>query len=180
MQAYLGKVKELTTKFQIFKIYSIDGKYNSEVDELSKLLGNNSVVTNNSTYLCQLDKPSIAPEAEAVEKEFVIEEQTPESFDGVEIVLFSARVSISKQLGPIVVQHGLFVVDNNIEFQMDGKVPLVIPEVNPDAMEHIKLRFGEGALIANPVCSTIKEWKDSRITINYPSKLSRRTRRSRK
>ncbi|KAJ4961715.1 hypothetical protein NE237_021625 [Protea cynaroides] len=89
------------------------------------------------------------------DKEYVIEELTPESFDGVDIALFSAGGSISKQLGPIAVQRGSIVVDNSSAFRMDEKVPLVIPEVNPDAMAHIKLGSGKGALIANPNCSTI-------------------------
>ncbi|KAJ4962031.1 hypothetical protein NE237_021941 [Protea cynaroides] len=89
------------------------------------------------------------------DKEYVIEELTPESFDGVDIALFSAGGSISKQFGPIAVQRGSIVVDNSSAFRMDEKVPLVIPEVNPDAMAHIKLGSGKGALIANPNCSTI-------------------------
>ncbi|KAI3949240.1 hypothetical protein MKW92_001172 [Papaver armeniacum] len=60
------------------------------------------------------------------------QELTHESFDGVDIALFSAGGS-----------------------RMDANVPLVIPEVNPDAMSHIKLGSGKGALIANPNCSTI-------------------------
>ncbi|XP_042500328.1 aspartate-semialdehyde dehydrogenase [Macadamia integrifolia] len=89
------------------------------------------------------------------DKEYVVEELTPESFDGVDIALFSAGGSISKQFGPIAVQRGSIVVDNSSAFRMDEKVPLVIPEVNPDAMAHIKLGSGKGALIANPNCSTI-------------------------
>ncbi|KAI3902484.1 hypothetical protein MKW92_033949 [Papaver armeniacum] len=74
-------------------------------------------------------------------KDYVIEELTHESFDGVDIALFTARGSI--------------VIDNSSAFRMDANVPLVIPEVNPDAMSHIKLGSGKGALIANPNCSTI-------------------------
>ena len=47
------------------------------------------------------------------------------------------------------------VVDNSSAFRMTEGVPLVIPEVNPDAMAHIKLGSGKGAIIANPNCSTI-------------------------
>lgn len=47
------------------------------------------------------------------------------------------------------------MVDNSSAFRMDENVPLVIPEVNPEAMDHIKLGMGKGALIANPNCSTI-------------------------
>ncbi|KAF7808579.1 Aspartate-semialdehyde dehydrogenase [Senna tora] len=89
------------------------------------------------------------------EKEYVVEELTPESFDGVDIALFSAGGSISREFGPIAVDRGTIVVDNSSAFRMDEKVPLVIPEVNPEAMEGIKLGMGKGALIANPNCSTI-------------------------
>ncbi|CAL0313807.1 unnamed protein product [Lupinus luteus] len=87
--------------------------------------------------------------------EYVVEELTPESFDGVDIALFSAGGSISKKFGPIAVERGTIVVDNSSAFRMDEKVPLVIPEVNPEAMENIKIGTGKGAIIANPNCSTI-------------------------
>ncbi|KAL9662924.1 hypothetical protein QQ045_027759 [Rhodiola kirilowii] len=89
------------------------------------------------------------------DKEYVIEELTEDSFDGVDIALFSAGGSISKKFGPIAVERGSIVVDNSSAFRMDDNVPLVIPEVNPSAMAHIKLGSGKGGLIANPNCSTI-------------------------
>ncbi|XP_057961175.1 uncharacterized protein LOC131153121 [Malania oleifera] len=89
------------------------------------------------------------------DKDYVVEELTLDSFHGVDIALFSAGGSISKQFGPIAVDSGSIVVDNSSAFRMDENVPLVIPEVNPEAMSHIKLRSGKGALIANPNCSTI-------------------------
>ncbi|KAF8407611.1 hypothetical protein HHK36_006744 [Tetracentron sinense] len=89
------------------------------------------------------------------DKDYIIEELNQDSFNGIDIALFSAGGSISKKFGPIAVDCGSVVVDNSSAFRMDEKVPLVIPEVNPDAMAHIKLRSGKGALIANPNCSTI-------------------------
>ncbi|KAK2439574.1 aspartate-semialdehyde dehydrogenase [Trifolium repens] len=88
-------------------------------------------------------------------KDYVVEELTAESFDGVDIALFSAGGSISKKFGPIAVDRGTIVVDNSSAFRMDENVPLVIPEVNPEAMKNIKVGMGKGALIANPNCSTI-------------------------
>lgn len=88
-------------------------------------------------------------------KQYSVEELTEDSFDGVDIALFSAGGSISKKFGPIAAQKGTIVVDNSSAFRMDEGVPLVIPEVNPDVMAHIKLGSGKGALIANPNCSTI-------------------------
>ncbi|XP_010943440.1 uncharacterized protein [Elaeis guineensis] len=89
-------------------------------------------------------------------RDYVVEELGPESFDGVDIALFSAGGSISKEMGPAAVERGAIVVDNSSAFRMHPEVPLVIPEVNPDAMAHIRLKGrSNGALIANPNCSTI-------------------------
>ncbi|KAJ8574229.1 hypothetical protein K7X08_026034 [Anisodus acutangulus] len=87
--------------------------------------------------------------------DYTIEELTEDSFEGVDIALFSAGGSISKKFGPIAVNEGTIVVDNSSAFRMDENVPLVIPEVNPEAMKHVKVGTGKGALIANPNCSTI-------------------------
>ncbi|XP_074303504.1 uncharacterized protein LOC141637968 [Silene latifolia] len=88
-------------------------------------------------------------------RSYVVEELTADSFDGVDIALFSAGGGISKQFGPVAVEKGTVVVDNSSAFRMVDGVPLVIPEVNPEAMHGIKLGTGKGALIANPNCSTI-------------------------
>ena len=89
------------------------------------------------------------------DQNYVVEELTPESFNGVDIALFSAGGSISKEFGPLAVDRGAIVVDNSSAFRMHDDVPLVIPEVNPEAMKGIKVGNGKGALIANPNCSTI-------------------------
>lgn len=88
-------------------------------------------------------------------QEIEVQELTEDSFQGIDIALFSAGGSISKKYGPIAVNQGSIVVDNSSAFRMDEGIPLVIPEVNPDAMSHIKLSNKKGALIANPNCSTI-------------------------
>jgi aspartate-semialdehyde dehydrogenase len=80
----------------------------------------------------------------------VVEELTPESFEGVEIVLASAGASVSKQFAPEAVKRGCVIVDNTSAFRMEPDVPLVVPEVNPHA---IKKHQG---IIANPNCSTIQ------------------------
>lgn len=88
-------------------------------------------------------------------RDYVVDELSEDSFRGIDIALFSAGGSISKKFGPIAAQQGTVVVDNSSAFRMDDGVPLVIPEVNPEAMSHIKLSYKKGALIANPNCSTI-------------------------
>ncbi|OCA83790.1 aspartate-semialdehyde dehydrogenase [Pseudobacillus wudalianchiensis] len=83
-------------------------------------------------------------------EEVIVQEAKPESFEGVDIALFSAGGSISKQLAPEAVKRGAVVVDNTSAYRMDENVPLVVPEVNKE-----DLRKHNG-IIANPNCSTIQ------------------------
>jgi len=78
-----------------------------------------------------------------------IEELTEDSFDGVDIALFSCGGSTSKRFAPIAAAKGCVVVDNSSAFRMDPQTPLVVPEINPDDIERHK------GIIANPNCSTI-------------------------
>ncbi len=86
-------------------------------------------------------------------KEYTIEELTEDSFKDVDLALFSAGGSISKRFAPIASDAGATVVDNSSAFRMTDGVPLVVPEVNPEAAGGIEL--GKGGIIANPNCSTI-------------------------
>lgn len=81
-------------------------------------------------------------------KDYVVEEATENSFEGVEIALFAGG-SISETFAPIAVRAGAVVIDNSSTFRMDPEVPLVVPEVNPEAIAQHK------GIIANPNCSTI-------------------------
>ncbi len=84
-------------------------------------------------------------------KEYIVEELTETSFDrGIDIALFSAGGDTSTKFAPIAARKGCVVVDNSSAWRMDEKVPLVVPEVNP---EDIKWHQG---IIANPNCSTIQ------------------------
>jgi aspartate-semialdehyde dehydrogenase len=74
------------------------------------------------------------------------------SFEGVEVALFSAGGSISKEYGPIAARAGAVVVDNSSAWRMDPDVPLVVPEVNPQDIE----LYTKTGIIANPNCSTIQ------------------------
>jgi aspartate-semialdehyde dehydrogenase len=82
-------------------------------------------------------------------KDYPVEELKENSFDGIDIALFSAGASRSKQFAHAAVKAGAVVVDNSSAFRMDPDVPLVVPEVNPDAIKKHK------GIIANPNCSTI-------------------------
>lgn len=79
-----------------------------------------------------------------------IEELVPDSFNDVDIALFSAGGGISKEFAPEAVKRGAVVVDNTSYFRMDEEVPLVVPEVNREALKQHK------GIIANPNCSTIQ------------------------
>ena len=78
-----------------------------------------------------------------------VRELKADSFSGVDLALFSAGSGISKRFAPLAVQQGAVVVDNSSAFRMDAAVPLVIPEINPEAVR------GHRGIIAVPNCSTI-------------------------
>ena len=81
----------------------------------------------------------------------VVQELNDESFEGVDVALFSAGAEVSLQYGPIAAAAGAVVIDNSRAFRMDPEVPLVVPEVNPDALNE------KAMIIANPNCSTIQK-----------------------
>ncbi|MCP9799215.1 aspartate-semialdehyde dehydrogenase [Synechococcus sp. RedBA-s] len=82
-------------------------------------------------------------------RELTIEAVAAGSFEGVDLVLASAGGSISRRWAPVAVAAGAVVIDNSSAFRLDPEVPLVVPEVNPQAaLEH-------QGIIANPNCTTI-------------------------
>ena len=84
-------------------------------------------------------------------KKIIVEELNENSFDrNIQIALFSAGGSVSKKFAPIAASKGVIVVDNSSQWRMDPKVPLVVPEVNPESVKNHK------GIIANPNCSTIQ------------------------
>jgi aspartate-semialdehyde dehydrogenase len=76
---------------------------------------------------------------------------TAEAFAGVDVALFSAGASRSKEFAPAAWKSGAVVVDNSSAFRMDPEVPLVIPEINPHAIA----QYAKKGIIANPNCTTI-------------------------
>ncbi len=81
-------------------------------------------------------------------KEYTVEEATPESFDGINIVLASAGGSTSQKFAPEIVKRGGVLIDNSSAFRMEEDVPLVIAYVNDEDLRKHK------GIIANPNCST--------------------------
>ncbi|MGB5133950.1 MAG: aspartate-semialdehyde dehydrogenase [Prochlorococcaceae cyanobacterium] len=83
------------------------------------------------------------------DRELAIAEVSAEAFEGVDLVLASAGGTASRRWAPAAVAAGAVVIDNSSAFRMDPEVPLVVPEVNPEAA------FGHHGIIANPNCTTI-------------------------
>ena len=84
-------------------------------------------------------------------KTYTIEPIRPEAFAGVDIVLSSTPASVSRESSPMAAKAGAIVIDNSSAWRMDPDVPLVVPEVNADALRHIPK-----GIVANPNCSTIQ------------------------
>ena len=82
--------------------------------------------------------------------EYIVEAVNENSFDDIDIALFSAGGSTSKHWAPIAADKGCIVIDNSSAWRMVEDVPLVVPEVNPDVVKNYK------GIIANPNCSTIQ------------------------
>ena len=83
-------------------------------------------------------------------EDLVVEETSDDSFNNIDIALFSAGGDISKRFAPIAARAGAVAIDNSSAFRMDPEVPLVVPEVNPNDIDTHK------GIIANPNCSTIQ------------------------
>jgi aspartate-semialdehyde dehydrogenase len=84
------------------------------------------------------------------DQELVVRELTKESFEGVDICLFSAGADISREFAPVAARAGAVVIDNSSAWRMGKDVPLVVPEVNRAEIAKHK------GIIANPNCSTVQ------------------------
>jgi len=103
----------------------------------------------NSIHLLASDR-SAGKRLMVNQQEIEVKETATESFEGIDVALFSAGSEISRHFSPIAAQSGAVVIDNSAAFRMVPSIPLVVPEVNP---EDIKWHKG---IIANPNCSTIQ------------------------
>lgn len=132
------------------KLYNVAvvGATGAVGEQIIKLLETRNFPINNIKFLSSAR--SAGKKLTFKGQEYVIEEAKPESFDGVEIALFSAGGDVSKVLAPEAAKRGAVCIDNTSAFRMDPNTPLVVPEVNP---EKIKEHNG---IIANPNCSTIQ------------------------
>lgn len=85
-------------------------------------------------------------------EELEVQDLSKFDFEGVDIALFSAGSEVSKKYAPIAVKAGAVVIDNTSHFRYEEDIPLVVPEVNPEAIAWYTKR----GIIANPNCSTIQ------------------------
>lgn len=83
-------------------------------------------------------------------EDVVVQELTPEVFDGVDVAMFDVPDEVSKEWAPIAAARGAVAVDNSGAFRLDPDVPLVVPEVNPD-----EVRNRPRGIISNPNCTTL-------------------------
>ncbi len=95
-------------------------------------------------------KQSVGKELEFNGKQYKVQELDSKEFDGYELALFAAGASVSKEFAPEAVRRQTLVVDNSSAFRLEKDVPLVVPEVNKEAIFH------HHGIIANPNCSTIQ------------------------
>jgi aspartate-semialdehyde dehydrogenase len=94
---------------------------------------------------------SVGKSIEFKGKRYLIELIRPEAFVGVDIVLSSTPASVSRETSPMAAKAGAIVIDNSSAWRMDPDVPLVVPEVNAEALRNIPK-----GIVANPNCSTIQ------------------------
>jgi aspartate-semialdehyde dehydrogenase len=95
---------------------------------------------------------SVGKELSFQGKTYPVEVLTENSFQGVQVGLFSPGGSVSEKFAPVAARAGCIVIDNTSVFRMVPEIPLVVPEVNPEAIALYKNR----GIIANPNCSTIQ------------------------
>jgi len=106
----------------------------------------------NCSYVLFSSKKSAGNKIEFLGQNYIIQELTETSFTNIkfDFAIFCAGGKVSEKYAPIVASTGCIVIDNSSVFRMNEKVPLVVPEVNPE-----KISENTG-IIANPNCSTIQ------------------------
>lgn len=111
-----------------------------------------------SSVLALASARSAGDRIEFADDELLVEELTPESFKEVDIALFSAGGEVSKKFALLAAESGAVVIDNSSAFRMEPNVPLIVPEVNADALRRVLRSTGgkHGLIVANPNCSTIQ------------------------
>ena len=104
-----------------------------------------------STLRLLASERSAGEKIEFHDDEYTVEILGEDSFKDIEVAFFCAGGSISKKFAPIAAQQGAVCIDKSSHYRMDPDVPLVVPEVNPEALAD----YGKKRIIASPNCSTI-------------------------
>jgi len=117
-------------------------------NEMIKMLENRNFPVESVKFLAS--QRSVGKKLKFKGQDIAVELLTHDSGKGIDLALFSAGGSTSKEFAPSFAKDGCFVVDNSSAWRMDPNCPLVVPEVNPDALAKDK------KIIANPNCSTIQ------------------------
>lgn len=119
-------------------------------NEMTKILEERNFPVHKVKFLAS--ERSLGKEIEFRGKAWPVEILTEESFEGMQVGLFSAGGSISERFAPAAAKAGCVVIDNTSAFRMVPEIPLVVPEVNPEDIGLYKAKH----IIANPNCSTIQ------------------------
>lgn len=143
-QDYMLKGRSTMSKVNV-AIVGATGAVGTKI--LEKLLERNFP---SSSIKLLASKRSAGREIEVGGQKFTVEETAPEAFEGVDIAFFSAGGAISEMFAAEAVKRGAVVIDNTSAFRMTEDIPLVVPEVNLDALR------AHNGIIANPNCSTIQ------------------------
>jgi aspartate-semialdehyde dehydrogenase len=97
-------------------------------------------------------RKSMGVEVSYGDRDLKVKDAAQFDFSNVDLVLISAGADVALDMAPKIAAAGAIVIDNSSAFRMDPDVPLVVPEVNPDALEGVKAK----RIVANPNCSTIQ------------------------
>ncbi len=119
-------------------------------ESILEILGTRNFPVNNVFALAS--ERSVGKQVNFGNQQLIVQDLAEFDFSTVQIALFSAGASISEEFAPIAAAAGCVVVDNTSHFRYDDDIPLVVPEVNPEAIADYKDR----GIIANPNCSTIQ------------------------
>lgn len=116
--------------------------------EMIKVLENRNFPV--KELICLASKRSAGQKIRFKGKEVTVQDLSSYDFTGTDIALFSPGSAVSKEYAPLAGKQGCIVIDNTSYFRMHEDVPLVVPEVNPEAVDGYKAKN----IIANPNCST--------------------------
>jgi len=142
------------------RTYAIAGATGAVGREMIRILGETDLPVGEIRLLAS--HRSVGKKLTFRDRTVEVTELTPDSFDGVDIALFSCGSGRSKEFAPAALRSGTVVIDNSSAFRMDPEIPLVVPEVNAEACDK------HPGIIANPNCSTIQMVLPLKVLADHP------------